>query len=250
MPGDDTANEKANARFSVRRLAPLVVLAAGLAVVLVFDLDRYLAFDTLKDNRDSLSEWVARERIAAAAAFIAVYVVVTALSVPGAAILTMAGGFLFGAALGTVCSVVAATLGAVVVFSAAKTGLGEPLKAKAGPRLKKMEAGFGKNAFSYLLILRLMPVFPFWLVNLAPAFLGVPVRTFLAATFIGIIPGGFVYALVGAGLGSIFEGQEDFSVSAVMTPEIIAALIGLAVLSAVPIIYRRLKSRRRPDPDD
>ncbi len=250
MSGDDTANEKANARFSFRRLVPLVVLVAGLGIVLIFDLDRYLAFDALKNNREVLSEWVVQQRLAAIASFLAIYAVATALSVPGAAILTMAGGFLFGAALGTLCSVVAATLGAVVVFSAAKTGLGEPLKAKAGPRLKKMEAGFRENAFNYLLILRLIPVFPFWLVNLASALLGVSARTFLAATFIGIIPGGFVYALVGAGLGSLLEGQEDFSVSAVLTPEIIAALIGLAALSALPVIYRRWKSTRRSRSDD
>ncbi|HIF10986.1 MAG TPA: TVP38/TMEM64 family protein, partial [Sneathiellales bacterium] len=127
----------------------------------------------------------------AAVAFIAVYAAAIAVSVPGAAILTMTSGFLFGAVVGTLCAVTGATIGAVIVFAAARTAVGDLLKAKAGPRLKKMEAGFRENAFSYLLTLRLIPIFPFWLINLAPAFLGVPILIFFAATFIGIIPGGF-----------------------------------------------------------
>lgn len=231
-----------NSRFSIGKFAPLAVLAVGLGVVLAFDLDRYLAFDTLKDNRDVLSQWVAAKGVLAVAAFVGTYVAVAALSIPGAAVLSVTGGFLFGPVLGTIYSVIGATLGAVLVFTAAKAGLGDALRAKAGPRLKKMEAGFRENAFNYLLMLRLIPVFPFWLINLAAAFLGVPVRTFFVATIIGIIPGGFVFALVGAGLGSIFDRGEVFSIGAVLTPEIIAALTGLALLSVLPVAYKKYKS--------
>jgi uncharacterized membrane protein YdjX (TVP38/TMEM64 family) len=108
-----------------------------------------------------------------------------------------------------------------------------------------MEAGFRENAFSYLLTLRLIPIFPFWLINLAPAFLGVPIRIFFAATFIGIIPGGFVYALVGAGLGSIFDRGESFSVSSVLTPELMAAFAGLGLFSLLPVAYKKFKSAVR-----
>lgn len=245
MLDDDPTSGKVCPRISLGKLVPLAFLILGLGVVLAFDLDRYITFENLKDNREFLSEWVAQRGALAAAAFIALYVVSTALSVPGAAVLTVTSGFLFGAVLGTIFSVTGATLGAVAVFAAAKTGLGEPLRAKAGPRLKKMEAGFQKNAFSYLLMLRLIPLFPFWLINLASAFLGVPVGTFFAATFVGIIPGGFVFALVGAGLGSIFDRGEEFSLSGVMTPEIVAALIGLALVSIAPVAYKKFKSKPR-----
>ncbi len=211
--------------------------------MLALDLDQFLTFDALKENRDLLTGWVAGNGILAAVAFISVYAAATAISVPGAAVLTMTSGFLFGAVLGTLFSVMGATIGAVIVFTAARTAIGDLLRAKAGPRLKKMEAGFRKNAFSYLLMLRLIPIFPFWLINLAPAFLGVPIRVFFTATFIGIIPGGFVYALVGAGLGSIFDRGESFSVAGVMTPEIIGALSGLALFSPLPVLYKKLKAK-------
>jgi uncharacterized membrane protein YdjX (TVP38/TMEM64 family) len=210
---------------------------------LALDLDRYLTFDALKENRDLLTSWVAQNGIVAAVVFVGVYAAAVAISIPGAAVLTMTSGFLFGAVLGTLCSVTGATIGAVIVFAAARTALSDLLRAKAGPRLKKLEDGFRENAFSYLLTLRLVPVFPFWLVNLAPALLGVPIRVFFAATFVGIIPGGFVYALVGAGLGSIFDRGETFSITSVMTPEIIAALLGLALLSLLPVAYKKFKAR-------
>jgi len=245
MLDDEPTGGNACPRISLGKLVPLVLLVLGLGLVLAFDLDRYITFESLKDHREFLSEWVAQRGALAAVAFIALYTVSTALSVPGAAVLTVTGGFLFGAVLGTILSVTGATIGAVAVFAAAKTGLGEPLRAKAGPRLKKMEAGFQKNAFNYLLMLRLIPVFPFWLINLASAFLGVPVGTFFAATFVGIIPGGFVFALVGAGLGSIFDRGEEFSLSGIMTPEIVAALIGLALLSVAPVAYKKFKSMPR-----
>ncbi len=236
------AGDPGTSRFPLRRLAPLVVLVAGLGIVLALDLDRFLTFDALKENRDLLTSWVARNGLLAAVAFIAVYAAAIAVSVPGAAILTMTSGFLFGAVVGTLCAVTGATIGAVIVFAAARTAVGDLLKAKAGPRLKKMEAGFRENAFSYLLTLRLIPIFPFWLINLAPAFLGVPILIFFAATFIGIIPGGFVYALVGAGLGSIFDRGESFSVSSVLTPELMVAFAGLGLFSLLPVAYKKFKS--------
>jgi uncharacterized membrane protein YdjX (TVP38/TMEM64 family) len=243
MTDNDTKPDPSSGRVPIAKLVPLALLGLGLGLVLWLDLDRYLAFETLKDNRDALTAWVAENGILAGAAFIGIYAVTTALSVPGAAILTISSGFLFGAVIGTMCSVTGATMGAVIVFAAARTALGDLLRAKAGPRLKKMEAGFRENAFSYLLVLRLIPIFPFWLINLAPAFLGVSVRVFFAATFIGIIPGGFVFALVGAGLGSIFDRGETFSMSGILTPEIVAALVGLALLSVLPVAYKKFKSR-------
>ncbi|MGI9502415.1 MAG: TVP38/TMEM64 family protein, partial [Geminicoccaceae bacterium] len=167
----------------------------------------------------------------------------TAVSFPGGGLLSITGGFLFGSILGTAWIVIGATIGAVGIFLAAKTALGDALKAKAGPWLNKMEEGFRDNAFSYLLVLRLIPVFPFFVVNLVPAFLGVGLRTFTLATFIGIIPGAFVFASVGAGLGSVFDQGESFSPAAALTPEVITALVGLAVLALVPVAYQKWKAR-------
>ena len=158
--------------------------------------------------------------------------------------MTITGGFLFGQWLGTTYVIFAATIGATILFLAARTALGDVLHAKAGPFLQKMEAGFQENALSYLLVLRLIPAFPFFIVNLVPAFLGVSLRVYVIATFVGIIPGTFVYATVGAGLGSIFDAGGEFSAGSILTPEIITALIGLAILALLPVAYKKVKAKR------
>ena len=229
---------------SVRRFAPLAVIAAAIGAAFALGIGDYLSFDALRDNRELLTSFVAENAVLAVFAFIALYAVSTALSLPGGAVLSIAGGFLFGSILGTAWIVIGATLGAIALFLAARTALGDVLRAKAGPWMQRMEAGFRNNAFNYLLVLRLVPLFPFFVVNLVPAFLGVGLRTFAAATFVGIIPGAFVFASVGAGLGSVFEQGGDFSPAAALTPEVIIALIGLAVLSLIPVGYEKLKARR------
>ncbi|MCG8544477.1 MAG: TVP38/TMEM64 family protein [Alphaproteobacteria bacterium] len=234
----------AERRFSVKRLTPLFVLAAGLVAFFAFGLEEYLTFDALRDNRVWLLEQVENSALLVGLIYVLIYIAVVAFSLPGAAVMTIAGGFLFGQWLGSVYVVVAATAGATILFVAAKTALGDLLRAKAGPFLQKMEAGFRENALSYLLVLRLVPIFPFFIVNLVPAFLGVSLKVFFVATLVGIIPGSFVYATVGAGLGSIFDSGEEFSPAGILTPEIITALIGLAVLALIPVVYKRIKARR------
>ena len=229
----------------IRRFLPLIVIAAAIAAAFAFGVGDYLSFEALRDNRDVLMALVKDHALLAVLGFVALYAVSTALSLPGGAVLSIAGGFLFGSIIGTAWIVIGATLGAVGIFLAARTALGDVLKAKAGPWLKKMEAGFQDNAFSYLLVLRLVPLFPFFVVNLVPAFLGVGLRTFSIATVLGIIPGAFVFASVGAGLGSVFEQGETFSASAALTPEVITALVGLAILALVPVGYEKLKARRK-----
>ncbi|TQV83485.1 TVP38/TMEM64 family protein [Denitrobaculum tricleocarpae] len=227
-----------------KRFAPIVAILAAIAGAFALGIDDYLSFDALRENREVLMSFTQNNVVAAAALFIAIYAVATALSLPGGAVLSIAGGFLFGSIFGTASIVLAATLGAVGIFLAARTALGDFLKAKAGPWLKKMEAGFQDNAFSYLLVLRLVPLFPFVVVNLVPAFLGVKLRTFAAATFIGIIPGSFVFASIGAGLGSVFDRGDSFSPANALTPEVIVALVGLSVLSIIPVVYKKIKARR------
>jgi uncharacterized membrane protein YdjX (TVP38/TMEM64 family) len=172
--------------------------------------------------------------------YVALYAVLVALSVPGGAMLTIAGGFLFGTWLGAACAVIGATAGAIGVFLAARTGFGG-LAQRAGPAVGKLEAGFRADGFNYLLVLRLMPIFPFWLVNLVPALVGVKLPTFALATFLGIIPGSFVYASIGNGLGSVVE-EPDTGI--LLRPSILLPAAGLAVLALVPVIYKHWRVKK------
>jgi uncharacterized membrane protein YdjX (TVP38/TMEM64 family) len=232
--------------FPLRRLWPLGLLALGIGAFFGFGLDQYLTFEALRANRADLTAFVAEHALLAAALYVLIYATVVALSVPGGAVLTITGGFLFGTLTGTALVVVAATSGATLLFLIARTAFGHALRARAGPFLKRMEAGFRENALSYLLVLRLIPLFPFFVVNLVPAFLGVSLRTYVLGTFFGIIPGSFVYTSVGAGLGSVFDRSERFSPAGILTPEILIALIGLALLALLPVGYRKLRARRQP----
>lgn len=229
--------------FSFKRLLPLLVLVAGLVVFFALGLHRYLSFEVLRDNREALLNWVQQNGLLAALAYMAIYAIAVAFSLPGGLVLSITGGFLFGTLLGSLYIVIGATVGATALFIIAKSALGDFLRAKAGPWLHKMEAGFRKNALSYLLVLRLVPLFPFFVVNLVPAFLGVPLSTYVIGTFFGIIPGVFVFASVGTGLGSIFDKGESFSATGILTPQIVIALVGLAALALLPVIYKTIKTR-------
>jgi uncharacterized membrane protein YdjX (TVP38/TMEM64 family) len=244
MNGSATGQARPQARFSLRRLWPLAALGLAIVLVLALDLDRFLTFEALREHRETLTRFVADNILLAALVFMAVYAAVIALSVPGGAVLTIAGGFMFGSILGTGLVVVAATLGATLVFLIAKSALGDPLRAKAGPWLRRMEEGFRDDALSYLLVLRLIPLFPFWLVNLVPAFLGVPLRTYVIGTFVGIIPGSAVYASVGNGLGALFDAGERPDLGIIFEPAILTPIIGLALLALLPVAYRKWRGRR------
>lgn len=235
----ETETENPKSGFSLARLLPVVVLLAGLGAFFWFELDAYLSLDVLQENRADLSAWVAQNAALAALVYILIYMTLVALSVPGALVATLTGGLLFGTVLGGLYTVVGATSGATIIFLAAKTALGDMLRAKASGAILKMEEGFQENAFSYMMVLRLVPAFPFFLVNLAPAFLGVRLRTYVMATFLGIIPGTFVFASVGNGLGALFESGQDPDLGVIFQPEILLPIIGLALLSLLPIAYKR-----------
>jgi len=234
--------------FAWRRLIPILVFVAGLVVFFALGLERYLSIDVLRQHRSVLRAWVETSGVLAALVFMAVYIVTVAFSLPGATILTIAGGFLFGPGWGTVLVVISATLGATILFSIARTTLSDVFRARAGAWLPRLEAGFREHALSYLIVLRLVPIFPFFIINLVPAFLGVPLSTFMLGTFIGIIPGTFVYATVGAGLGSVFDAGGTFSLRGVLTPQIVTALVGLAVLALIPVVYKQLTAQRGARP--
>lgn len=228
-------------RRHVQRFLPLILLAAALALAIAFDLPRYARLDALREHREALLAFVAAHPLAAPLVFLGVYAGWVALSIPGAFLLTVVAGFLFGTVQGGALVVIAGTLGATVVFLAVRYAFADLLRAYAGRWLGKLQAGFNRNAFSYLLVLRLAPVFPFFAVNIAPAFLNVRARTFIGATLIGIIPACFVYASVGAGLGSILDAGGELDAGTVLTPEVILALCALAALSMLPVVLKRFR---------
>jgi uncharacterized membrane protein YdjX (TVP38/TMEM64 family) len=227
------------------RFIPLVAVAAGLALFFALDLDRYFSLDALRDNRVALKLWVADSPIRALAVFMAVYAGAVAISFPGASILTVFGGYLFGLALGVPAIVVAATLGASIIFFVSKTALGDKLRKRAGGFAASMEKGFRDDELSYMFLLRLAPVFPFWAVNIAAGLLGVSFRNFLIGTLFGIIPGSFVYASIGNAAGAAFDAGRDVTLTGILfKPETLIPLVGLALLAALPILIRRLRKDR------
>lgn len=245
MTPDPAVASPVKSASALKRFVPLVVLVVAIVAFFGLGLHRYLSFETLQQNREALLDFVGQHPWLAPLIFVAVYAAVIALSVPGGAVLTIAGGFLFSTIPATLYVVVGATTGAALVFLIAKTALGDLLRAKAGPRVRRMERGFHENAFSYLLVLRLIPLFPFWLVNIVPAFLGVGLGTYVVATFIGIIPGSFVYASVGNGLGAVFDRGETPDLGIIFEPAIIVPILGLAVLALLPVAHRKFKVRKK-----
>jgi len=226
--------------ISARRLVPLgLLVVAGIAFIVAGG-HKYLSFAALSENRDWLCSLVTSWGIVAALLYVAVYGLLVALSVPGAAVLTIAGGFLFGTWLGALCAVIGATLGATMIFLAARAGLGG-LAQRAGRFAGKVEAGFRADAFNYLLVLRLVPILPFWLVNLVPALVGVRLTTYVLATFLGIIPGTFVYASIGNGLGDVVE-EPDLRI--LFKPSVLVPIVGLALLALIPVGYKRWRAKK------
>jgi uncharacterized membrane protein YdjX (TVP38/TMEM64 family) len=235
--------DPAPARGRIMRWLPIALIGAGAAAAVYFGGD-YLSFSALSENREALTAFRDANFAMTVAIFMALYVVAVAFSVPGAVWLTIGAGFLFGTALATGLTVIAATVGAVLIFLAARTSLGAALHEKAGAWLGRIEAGFREGEVSYLLIMRLVPAVPFFIANLAPAFLGVRLSTFAWTTLVGIIPGTAVYASVGAGLGAVFDQGGEPDLGIIFTPAVLGPLLGLAALSALPVIVKKLRGRR------
>jgi len=235
--------ERKGKKPGIVRFLPIVILVAGLIGFFALGLDKYASIESLRDYHDTLKAYVDANAVLSAVGFVVAYIVVVAFSLPGGALMSVIAGFLFGVVTGSVLVVVGATIGATALFLAARTALGDLLRARAGGAIERMRRGFKDNAFSYLLFLRLVPVFPFWLVNLVPALVGVPLGTYVLATFLGIIPGSIVFVSVGNGLGEVFERDEEPDLGIVFSPEILLPLIGLGILALVPGIYKKLRAR-------
>ena len=244
----------------LRRLAPVAAVVLVMALVFAMGWHRFLSLETLVRHRASIDGFVREHYGLAIASYVAAYVAAVALSFPGASILTIIGGVLFGWMVGAPAAMVGATTGATVVFLIARGACGESILRRAGPLAEKLAHGFRADAFHYLLFLRLVPLFPFWLVNLAPAVVGVRLHTFVLATALGIIPATCAYALVGGGLDSVIAAQEaayraclaagrpecrlDFSMTALVTPQLLAALVALGVVALIPVVLRKRRARR------
>ncbi|PKR53484.1 TVP38/TMEM64 family protein [Thalassospira marina] len=235
-------------RFTLRRLVPVGILLAGLVIAYCVGATEFLSFETLRIHRGELQNLVAQNPVLSVLGFILVYIVVVALSLPAGSILTIVGGFLFGVSAGTIYVVLAATIGALIVYLAARYAFYDYMHAKAGNAIRRMQEGFAEDALCYLMVLRLVPLFPFWLVNLVPALLGVKIRAFLLGTLIGIIPGTFVYVSIGDGLGALFDQGKTPDFGVIFEPRILTPIIGLAVLALIPVAYKKYRKHKAGTP--
>jgi uncharacterized membrane protein YdjX (TVP38/TMEM64 family) len=243
------------------RWLPVGVIVAVVAAYFAFGLNHWLTVDALRAHESRLRLFAAEHAVLAPLAFIALYTAVVALSLPGAALMTIAGGFIFRLWPGTLFNIIGATLGAVILFVLARFVVSDAVRTRAGPFIARMAAGFERNAFSYLLFLRLVPLFPFWLVNLISAPAGVALAPFVAATALGIIPATFAFAFFGAGLSGAIAAQEsvyqacvaggeagcrlDFDLQAAVTPELIGGLVVLGLIALIPAVARGYGAMRR-----
>jgi len=227
------------------RYLPLLMIAAG-AIVGWYFLSDYLSFETLRDNREALLAFRDANYPVLVAAYIVLYVLIVAFSLPGATIATLAGGFLFGLFPGALYVVGSATLGAVVIFLAAKWGLGVSLSARmdaSSGMVKRIKQGISENELSMLFLIRLVPVVPFFVANLLPALVGVGLGRYAFTTFFGIMPGSVVYTWVGAGLGEVFAMGETPNLSIIFDPVILGPILALCALALLPIIIKAVRGK-------
>ncbi|RDC70932.1 TVP38/TMEM64 family protein [Rhodovulum sp. 12E13] len=242
----DTADDSRPDRGGALRLLPIAVIAAvavGGAVLLG---DR-LTFETLAEHREALLAFRDANYAATVAAFIAAYVAIVAFSLPGATVATLTGGFLFATFPGVLFNVAAATLGATAIFLAARWGLGERLAARMDASegmVKRIKAGIDASQWEMLFLIRLVPAVPFFVANLVPSFVGVPLYRFAVTTFLGIIPGALVYTSVGAGLGEVFAAGETPDLGIIFEPQVLLPILGLAALAALPLVLKAVRGRK------
>lgn len=219
--------------MNMKKTAIMLAALAGVVLFLYFDLQRFLTLTALKANRQALLDLYAAHRLLTVAGFMALYIIQTALSLPGAAILSLAAGAVFGPFMGTVYANIAATIGATLAFLATRYLLRDIVLNKFGSRLEGMNKELETRGFNYLLFLRLVPLFPFFLINLAAGLTRLPLRTFFFGTMFGIIPGGFVYVNAGASLASID------SLAGVASPRVLGSFVLLGLFALIPVIYNK-----------
>ena len=239
----DTSQSTSN---GLLRKLPIVIILC-VAAIGAFTLRDYLSFDTLAENRESLLAFRDNNFVLTVLAFVAAYAAVVAFSLPGATVMTLTGGFLFATFPGALFNVTGATLGAIGIFLAARWGLGDKLAAKMDTGegiVKKIKEGIDENQWSMLFLIRLVPAVPFFVANLVPALVGVPLSRFAISTFFGIIPGAVVFTSVGAGLGAVFDRGETPNLGIIFEPSILLPILGLCVLAALPIVLKAVRGKK------
>jgi uncharacterized membrane protein YdjX (TVP38/TMEM64 family) len=224
-----------------RRFGPAALLVAALVAVWASGLTHDLSLHMLRTRRAALEAAVHAHPLLALGAYAAIYVLVVALSLPAALVMTLTGGLLFGAWVGGGAAAISCTLGSAIVFLVCRTAVGDSLRRRAGSTVARIEEGVRRDAFSYVITLRLIPVMPFWLANLALGFVDIPLGVFVAATFLGILPVSIIYAGLGATLNLLFARHQRPDLHLVMRPEVLLPLIGLALLALTPVLARRLR---------
>jgi uncharacterized membrane protein YdjX (TVP38/TMEM64 family) len=266
VPAETRPEAEMLGRFHrVRRLLPLVLVAGGIAFVFGTGIYREISLESLARHRAWIAHHVAAHEIAALMVYAGLYALMVTLSIPGAMVLTIAGGAVFGTLFGALGAIAGATVGATIIFLITRGAVGEILIRRAGPKLAKVAAGFREDAFCYLLFLRLVPLFPFWLVNLVPALVGVRLPPFVAATVIGVIPGCFAFAFFGSGLDHVLDSREaayeaclaaghancriKLDALALAEPRLIIALIILGLFALLPVVVKHVKASRTSDSD-
>jgi uncharacterized membrane protein YdjX (TVP38/TMEM64 family) len=219
--------------MSRNKIMILISIALLVALFFFLGLGRYLTLASLKANRAALVEFYANHRFLMATVFIAVYIVQTALSLPGAAVLSLAAGAVFGVVRGALYVNIGATIGATLAFLVARYLFRDTIQKRFGSRLETMNRELEHSGFNYLLFLRLVPVFPFFLINLAAGLTKIPLRTFFLGTMVGIIPGNFVFCNAGASLATIT------SMSDIAAPRVLGSFALLGLFALVPVVYRK-----------
>ena len=242
-----TALAETPGRRAVRlalRFGPVLVVVAAVAALIASGALKHVSLDELRANSDRLQTYVQSHPVLSLSSYLAAYVLCIALSLPVALVMTVSGGFLFGPWLGGPTAALGCTLGATAVFLISRLTVGDALEARTGPRVRAIAEGLRKDAFFYLLTLRLIPVTPFWLANVAAGLIAIRVPVFVAATFLGILPASLIYAGIGAGLGALFDSGAPVNLHTLVTPQMALPLAGLGLLSVLPILYQRYRNRR------
>ncbi|QFS81541.1 SNARE associated Golgi protein [Roseivivax sp. THAF40] len=243
MDTDMTEDAK---RSPLLRNLPLIAILV-VAAIGAFTLRDYLTFDTLRENREALLAFRDANYLATVAVFILAYVLIVAFSLPGATIATLTGGFLFATFPGALFNITGATIGATLIFAAARWGLGEKMAQKMNASdglVRRIKTGIDENQWEMLFLIRLIPAVPFFVANVVPAFVGVSLWRFVITTFIGIIPGAVVYTSVGAGLGQVFERGETPNLGIIFEPQILLPILGLCALAALPILLKAVRGKK------
>jgi uncharacterized membrane protein YdjX (TVP38/TMEM64 family) len=227
-------------------LAGIATLLGAMVALLVLGFDAQLALDLLRRHHGWLLGFVAGAPTLASIVFMAIYAAAVAVSVPGVAVLTVIGGYLFGWFHGAALVLIAATVGATAVFLLTRSALGDGVRARAAPAWQRFAEGFRRNALSYGFALNLVPIFPYALIIVVPAACGVRLPTFVAGLLLGLIPGTFLFARLGSGLQDVLMAGGPLRLASFVTPEIVLSLGGLATLALLPVVWRHIRRLARP----